>query len=147
MLPELALRMGGNRPVVRLFEGKEGLKAIIEDMRNAQFDDIVEIADVDALYTVLSPEELAPLRAELKNRRVKIRGMYSGTMGENTVSANRLMLPEKYKNFKADIGIYGDRIELITFEGKLYAVIIENKALAETLRILFDLALHHLEKK
>ena len=147
MLPELALRIGGNRPAVRLFEGKEGLKAIIEDMRRAQFDDIVEIADVDALYTVLSPEELAPLRAELKRRRVKIKGMYSGTMGENNVSANRLTLPEKYKDFKADIGIYGDRIELITFEGKMYAVIIENKALAQTLRILFELAFHQLEKK
>lgn len=146
MLPELALRMGGNRPIVRLFEGKEGLKAIIEDMRLADFDDIVEIADADALYRVLSPEELAPLRAELKKRRVKVKGLYTGTPKENNVGADRITLPAKYKDFKADIGIYGDRIELITFEGKMYAVIVENKALAQTLRILFELAFENAEK-
>lgn len=146
MLPELALRMGGNRPIVRLFEGKEGLKAIIEDMRLADFNEIVEIADADALYHVLTQEDLAPLRAELKKRRVKVKGLYTGTPKENNVGADRIALPEKYKDFKADIGIYGDRIELITFEGKMYAVIIENKALAETLRILFELAFENAEK-
>lgn len=142
MLPELELRMGGERPVVRVFEGKEGLHAIIEDMKTTDFKTSTEIADLEALYKVLTPDDLKGMRAELKRRGVKIRGLYAGAPGPKTVDVERIFLPKEYSGFKADIGVYGNKIEMITFEGKMYSVIIESELLAKTLEILFDLALN-----
>jgi len=141
MLPELELRIGGERPVVRVFEGKEGLHAIIEDMRSTEFKTSTEIADLDALYKVLTADDLKTMRLELKRRGVKIKGLYAGIPGPKIVEADRLSLPEKYSGFKADIGVYGNKIEMITFEGKMYSMIIESESLAKTLQILFDMAL------
>jgi sugar-specific transcriptional regulator TrmB len=64
-LPELALRIGGARPVVKSFEGKEGIQAIIEDIARTRPKTMEEITDVDAMRTVVDPEELKPMREEL----------------------------------------------------------------------------------
>ena len=141
LLPELELRTGGERPVVRVFEGKEGLHAIIDDMKSTEFRTSTEIADLEALYQVLTPDDLKGMRTELKRRGVKIRGLYAGMPGPKIVETDRLSLPKEYSGFKADIGVYGNKIEMITFEGKMYSVIIESAALARTLQILFEMAL------
>jgi len=140
MLPELELRIGGERPVVRVFEGKEGLHAIIDDMRTTEFKTSTEIADLEALYKVLTPDDLKTMRLELKRRGVRIKGLYAGIPGPKIVEADRLSLPLEHSGFKADIGVYGRKIEMITFEGKMYSIIIESEPLAKALSILFDLA-------
>jgi predicted DNA-binding transcriptional regulator len=141
LVPELELRMGGERPVVRVFEGKEGLQAIIEDMRLTKFHASSEIADLEALYKVLTADDLKGMRAELRRRGVKIRGLYAGVPAPKVVDTERFFLPKEYAGFKADIGVYGNKIEMLTFEGKMYSVIIESEPLAKTLQILFDLAM------
>lgn len=147
MLPELELQTGGERPVVRLFEGKEGLKAIIEDMKSTEFKKSVEIADLEALYKVLSPDDLKTMRTALQKRGVKIRGIYAGAPGPKFVETDRIPLADEFSGFKADIGVYGNKVEMITFEGKLYSIIIESEALAKTLNILFELAFRGATKK
>lgn len=139
-LDELKLQRGGERPIVRMYEGKSGLKAIIEEMKNMGNKTIVEIADLDALYGVLTPEDLLEMRNVLKRQGTKGKALYAGTPSAKIVDAERMMLPAKYRGFKADIGVLGDKIELITFEGKMYSVIIESPALAKTMEILFELA-------
>ncbi len=140
LLPELELRSGGERPVVRVFEGKEGLHAIIEDMKTSDFKKSYEISDLNALYKVLDPEDLKDMRQALKNKGVKVRGLYSGTPGPKVVDVDRIHLPSEFGDFKADIGIHGDKIEMLTFEGKMFSVIVESKPLAKALSILFELA-------
>ncbi len=139
-LPDLRLRIGGERPVVRVLEGKEGVHAIIEDMRTRDFRDSAEISDLEALYKVLSPEDLQSMRNELKRRGVKVRGLYAGVPGPKTADTLRVFLPDNVAGFKTNIGVYGDKIEMQSFEGKMYSVSIDSKLLADTLRILFDLA-------
>lgn len=147
VLPELALQMGGDKPVVKVFEGKEGIKAIVEDMRQTHFKEILEITDGDALYTVLTAEDLRGMRMELKRRKVKVRGLYSGKEGEQIVDVDPNTLAPEYSKFKADIGVYGNKIRLVTFEGKMYSVIIESQLLARTIAILFELAFKGNKKK
>jgi predicted DNA-binding transcriptional regulator len=144
-LGELKLQRGGERPVVRMYEGKAGLKAIIEEMKNTGFETSSEIADLDALYGILSPDDLLEMRNMLKRRGTKSRGLLAGTPSAGIVDAVRVTLPEKYRGFKADVGVFGDKVELITFEGKMYSVIVESAPLARTMEILFDLAFKGLE--
>ncbi len=147
MVPELALQMGGDRPIVKLFEGREGLKAIVEEKAKTHYTDSYEITDVDALYQIFPPEELAPMRKKLKRRGVSVHGLYSGSTSEKTLSGKRVMLGKEYSDFKSDIAVYGDKIEMVTFEGKMYSLIIESKLLARTITILFELAHKGISKK
>ena len=138
-LPELALRVGGDKPIVKVFEGKEGIHAIIEDLKQSQPKTLDEITNVSAMLTVLTVSDLAPLRAELQKIGARIRGLYVGPAGSSPISDAR-MLPAPFLQFKGDIEIYGDKVAFITFAGALHSVIIENAVIAQTVRTLFDLA-------
>lgn len=139
-VPELKLQVGGQRPAVRMFEGKEGLRAIIEDMRSTKAKRSVELTDLEAMYSVLSPEDLKTMREELKRHGTKVRGIYAGQAGPKTLEVDRVFLDDKDGGFRSNIGIYGDHIALVTFEGKMYSVIIESEPLTKAMRLLFELA-------
>lgn len=138
-LPELQLRVGGEKPIVKAFEGKEGIRAIMEDIRQTRPKAIEEIADLDAMRAVLSVDDLAPLRQELRKVGARIRGLYAGRDARADEADGRV-LPESLRGFRGNVSIYGDKIALVTFAGKLHSVIVEDAALAATLRALFEVA-------
>lgn len=140
MLPELELATGGERPTVRVYEGKEGVRAIIADMQESRPKQTVEIADLKAMYSILTPEDLKPMRMELKRNNAKVHGIYAGDPSGKTVEGERYFLPESMGDFRSDITVYGDKVALVTFEGKMYSVLVESAALAKTMKTLFDLA-------
>lgn len=139
-LPELELRVGGEKPVVKVYEGKEGIRAIIADMKVSKPKSSQEIADLEAMYKVLTIEDLAPMRNEMKRLGIHVEGLYAGKPSKKIASSERHVLPKSMSDFKANITIYGDKVALVTFEGKMHSVLIESKALAKTLGILFRLA-------
>lgn len=141
MLPELELQSGGEKPVVKVFEGKEGLLAVLAELQKTSAKQSLEITDLDALYKVLRPEDMQKMREQVKKTGTKVRGIYSGAAQQTQVDVNRMFLPKELAGFKSNIGIYGDdKVALVTLEGKMYSVMIESETLAKTLRILFELA-------
>jgi len=146
-LPELKLRAGGEKPTVKVFEGKEGLITVIEELQKNPKKDAVEITDGKAMYSVLTLEDLLPLRKKLKKANVYIRGLYTGEkVSPKTVGGYRYVLPKEYWDFKTNIGVYGNKIAMVTFGGKIHSVIIENPHLAKTLKIVFDIAFKEAKK-
>lgn len=139
-LPDLALRVGGEKPIVKSFEGKEGIQAIIEDIREARPQRIDEITNVDAMRAVLAQGELQPIRQELERIGTKVRGLYAGSNLRPSLNTDARVLPERLRHFKGNISVSGKRIAIITFTGKLHSIMIESEDLADTLRTLFDLA-------
>ena len=77
-VPELSLLVGGEKPVVRLFEGKEGSRAILEDIALSKPKEVWEIGDLVAFRKVFPPEEMMPLAEKLKQLGIRYRGIYSG---------------------------------------------------------------------
>lgn len=140
IVPEMELQLGGERPVVKMFEGKEGLRAIIEDYRESMPDEIYEFTDRDAMYSVLTQKELEPLRNALDKINAKFHSIYITSESSPKQIENNVYLPKKYGT-KTDITIYGNKVALVTFEGKMHSVLIESPALAATLRFLFSLAM------
>lgn len=139
-LPELELRVSGEKPVVKVYEGKEGVRAMMADIKVSKPTSSQEIADLEAMYKVLTVEDLTPMRNELKRLGTHVEGLYAGEPSRKIASSERHLLPKSMSDFKANITIYNDKIALVTFEGKMHSVLIESKALAKTLRILFGLA-------
>lgn len=140
VIPELKLQSGGAQPAVRMYEGKEGLRALIDDFRTTGVTSALEMTDLDAMYSVLTPEDLAEMRKALAKSKVQIRGMYAGTPGKTDVLVNRTLLPKEYGGFATDIGVRGDRVAFATFKGKMYSVVIDSPEIAKAMRTLFELA-------
>jgi hypothetical protein len=141
-LPELELQLGGERPIVQMYEGKEGIRAFMEEVRKVKPKTIIEVADADAVLKAMSSEELAPFRKEVSRHQPRIKGIYTGTIHVPTIveRIERILLPANSPRFSANITVFGDRVGLVSLEGKPYSIIIENKSIAQTLELMFDLA-------
>jgi sugar-specific transcriptional regulator TrmB len=147
LIPELELQIGGEKPVVKVFEGKEGIKTIIQDIQNSAAKVSYEITDADALYDVLKPEDLKELRGALRRRNKKIIGIYAGKVKPKGINVQRKLLPSVEGGFQSNIGIYGNSIAMVTFTGKMYSLLIESPQLAKALKVLFEYAYKAVEKE
>jgi len=146
-LPKLKLQIGGEKPVIRLYEGKESIQAFLADIQKDRPKEVYEIADIDAFTTLIPTEELAPTRNLLTRIRSKVHTLYAKTGNFVTPEPEaRHSLPNDMKDFKSNITVYGNKVALVSLEGKLYTVIIEDAHIAEGLRILFKNGLKGLKK-
>lgn len=143
-LPELELRVGGERPVVKMFEGKEGLKATMDELLRADAYGVGiydEMTDLDTMYAVLDTADLEPYREQVRSRKINTRSIHSGaSRGSRSPYIKRTELPKGYSNFKTNIAIFDRFLHLVTFEGKIHSILIESPALARSIRILYDIA-------
>ncbi len=145
-IPELELQAGGEKPIVKVYEGKEGIKAILEDVMEAKPKENYEITDNKALHQILSKEDLASLRKHNARMSIKARCIYTEPAEGNSHEDKIIVLPPQLGGFKASISVFGNKLALVTFEGKMYSVLIENKALIQTAKTLIDLAIKGLSK-
>lgn len=147
LIPDLELGIGGERPTVKLFEGKDGLYAMLSDYRASHPRHVVEYSDLDALFKVLSEEDLAPMKKELDRLGTQTVGIYHGTLRAVRPSTKTHRVEDQTQGYKTNISIADGKIALVTFEGKMYSMIIENQALADTMKYIFNLAIEALKRK
>lgn len=142
-LPELKLKASGDRPVVRLYEGKESIVAVLNDVIESRVKGkdavLYELEDIETFYSMISYEDLLPALQKLKRFDIKVKGLYQGTPKGRTIQSTRYFLPPDIPKFKTSITMYGDKVVFHTFERKINTIIIESQSLANTLRVLFDL--------
>ncbi len=138
LLPELKLRVGGEKPVIKVFEGREGMRAVMDDIETTNISSIEEIVDLEA-RRVLRSGTSSSSQNKLKKMGLHLRGFYT-SRPTGTTPAERYFLPKEFTGFKSHIAVYGDKVALFTFEGKTHSMVIESAALAKALHILFDLA-------
>lgn len=140
-ISELKLIERGEKPVVRMFEGKEGIKALHDDIIKAAPERIEELGNLNTIMQVFTPEELQPFRKKLSELNVKGRLLHIGDLPYTPRNEARVRkIINKDIQFNGDITIYGSRVSLNTFHGKLITVIIESEEIANTMRSLFELA-------
>ena len=147
LLPELKLRMSGTRPVVRMFEGKEGFLSMYEEMRLSKCKQMHEIYDLEAKRMFIPPGTLHNTLKSLRNIGTQITALYTHEPMRKSLSPETYILPKELHGFKAAINVYDDKIACFSFEGKLHSVIIENQAIADALRVLFELSRRELDRE
>lgn len=141
ILPEIKLMSGGERPAVRFYEGKEALYALFTDVGRLQPESLCEVANLDDVYAYLDISVLGDVRKMLDPTKTKIRILHIGDTKNPRAETNYCKLDkEKFGDFHGDIWIYNDRVAFVYFVGKVVAVILENKAFADTARFMFNVA-------
>lgn len=146
-LPELELAIGGEKPTIKTYEGKEGIRAIIDDIKQSNARAIEEISDLDAMYTIIRPDDLVPMRKQLRDVGTRVTGLYAGKLTPKTITSERFILSKDLSGFQANITVYGSKIALVTFAGKIHSVIVDNEAIAKAFHILFSLAKESAKQK
>lgn len=143
ILPELKLRAHGEKPIVKMFEGKEGIQAILTDIEQTKPKFAKEIIDLEARNAVISSEDVEPVFKMTQKVGTKVEGLYYGTpLREDATNTMRNFISKQKGGFKAGITLYGNKVAIFTFTGKMNSIMIESPEIAKTMGILFDQALH-----
>lgn len=139
-----------NKPVVKFYEGKEGLKTILHE-RLAEGHKRVDVfypeQDVQSVFT---PEEAASYREKRLQQQVVYHAVAStanpSEQPDESFGPLRLV-DEKNTPFYCDFAVYGDKVSISILRGHISGVVIENKAVADTFRSIFKLAFDGADKK
>ncbi len=146
-LPELKtiFDLSEEKPKVRFFEGIEGIKAIQRDILKTETKTLEEFIPLDDTYKVFPPDS-GDHRKEMakKLKAISKRIIYTSKKGkilkseeENT---KRAFIPIDKFSFHTEITIYGNKTALANHKDKLIGVIIESEEIANSLKIIFNLA-------
>ena len=137
---ELKLLQHGDKPVVRMFEGKEGLKAIFDDVLASHPDIIYEMNNHDSMTSVFDSADVKPFNDELSRRKIPIDAIVLSSKPVTSRPLAKVHQLTGGASFFGNIFIYKDRVALTTFKGKNIYVLIQREELAQTLKELFKLA-------
>lgn len=145
LLPELKALYADSpeKPKIRFYEGKEGIKEILNDTLESGVKEILEIYTSDYVRTVLKDEEKGAIMRRRVEKGIRVRAIYTRSDGPHAepppLSELRYVSGDRFP-ILSDIIVYGDRIALFAFQGKQIGIIIENPALAKTFETIFELA-------
>lgn len=136
------------RPHVRFYEGKEGLRAIQEDILKTPANQVDEIASLDVAFELFPPSPDDHRRKFLK-KFTKNRLIYTYGKGPLSSQPNREMkwLSEDKFSFKSELVLCGDSKVILNstpMRGKLFGVIIESRELCDSFRSLFNFVWEHI---
>jgi sugar-specific transcriptional regulator TrmB len=147
MLPELTkmFDVTGERPRVRFFEGKEGLKAMQEDFLRTKEKHLVSIYSFSDYQNIFTAEERRAYREKRAKKNIFARGIYTRTngplkAGELPPASELRWVPHDLFPFTSDITIYGSKVAAASLKGKNVGVIVDSQEIANTLRAVFELA-------
>lgn len=141
-IPSLELQAGGERPVVKMYEGKEGMRALTQQTDALHEEEMYELTDCYAMFEVLTEEDIAPYREALRKQKHHVSSMisYKFRPSPEGIAAARMYLPESDAGFKSHVQVVGNHVNFITFVGKLHSIMIDSKPVADLMRLLFRYA-------
>jgi sugar-specific transcriptional regulator TrmB len=155
LMPELEMleKVTGEKAKVKFYEGKEGIIMIQKDFIRSKSKDNLVIFNLN-LALKNFPVSKDDHRQRVREKKVSTRAI--AVYDSKFVIPNLPSFPNtemrylplnKFNlSFNADINIYNDKAVLISYQGKLMAVMIQNKAIVDGLRFLFELAWQGSEK-
>lgn len=151
---EAIANIKGEKPKVRVFEGKEGLQSIREQILKIKTKEIYSFIPIDQLYAIFTEKEHSEMMTQKRvGKKIKSKIFYTTKEGPKLKAHDKELLretkfiDEKKYPLNAGIDIYDDYVAIYTFKGKVMGVIIENKDIAETLKTIFKLSWDNFKDK
>ena len=138
-VPEMKLLVGGERPAVRFYEGREAVLSLFHDVSEVKPDKLDEFYNLDDFYQVEDIEYIRSVRENVDRSKMKIRSLHRGKISQpSRQDAEFCELLPDLGIFHGEIWIYGNRVAFVSFVGKLMAVIIECEEFSNMARVLFE---------
>jgi len=135
-------RESGERPVVKVFEGREGIISSLEEyFKNLPQDSVsYSIYSKDLLDEVFSPFERKKFLEIRKSKKSISKAIYTRAEGEipNSDPDKRVKIDRNKYPILCDISISGDEVVISTLHGHLTSISIKNNDVAQTIKSLVD---------
>lgn len=140
-----AYNLASGKPGIRYFEGVEGIKEAYQDSLTATTE-ILAYADADGVLRVLGKKYAAWYAAERRRRKIRERLIVPDTAlarryfaGYDMAMTQHAFVPHEKFAFAAEMNIYDHKVFYTTFREPYIAVLIEDRAIADTQRAIFEL--------
>jgi sugar-specific transcriptional regulator TrmB len=155
ILPELRtiVKTIGDKPKVQFFEGKEGIIEAQNDTLDMPYG-----SEICAYYTGegIYVDDPAFIKRYVKRRvakKIHVRAIgvdtpntrYWAEQDKAQLRNGRLVPADKFP-FTNEINIYGNKINILSLQGELIAVVIESESVSKTQQAIFNLAWEGAEK-
>jgi HTH-type transcriptional regulator, sugar sensing transcriptional regulator len=144
LLPELKgmYNLAENKPVVRFYEGKEGVKSMADEFLRTSDKEIAMIYSRDHVEKTFSGDESNAMRDQRLKKGKSVKSIYTYKKGklDATKGSERLRIPESQFPISSDIAISGDKVRVASLGDIVSGIIIEDREIAKTLRSVFLLA-------
>jgi HTH-type transcriptional regulator, sugar sensing transcriptional regulator len=143
ILPDLMgiFSMPGNKPKVKFFEGVEGIKQSFEIMLKSD-GPIHSIVDVDQMMSVLDNKYMWEISERRAAKGAWFHAIFKdGPEGRKAIERGKEIKVKgklvKEGKFSTEINIYDNKVALNSYRRPLSAVIIEDQAIADTMRTMW----------
>ncbi len=136
-------RESGERPVVKIYEGKEGALSAVEEIFNSNPEDgtsysIYSKDLLDEMFDEKERTKFFKIRKDIK--KLKSKSVYISSKGDLPKSelSNRTRLDEKKYPIHCDINVIGDETRISNLKTNPTTIFIKNKDLSETLKSIIN---------
>lgn len=141
----------GEKPVVKYFEGRDGIISAIEDFfRDSDIEDGVThlLYPKDLLEDTFTDAERKKYREMRIGKNIKSKVLYTSEKSErpSDETGERIKIDSNKYPVTCDISIYKDRVRINILGKKLSGIFIRSQDLADTLRSLFNIAFDKLKE-
>lgn len=144
LLPELysVHNLMPNKPVVRFYEGKEGLKSMRNEFLEMKSKEAYLIYSPHSVKDVFTEDEIREHRERRIAAGIKTKAIYcdKGSDKLQVHLSDIRRVPEDRFPFTSDVTIWEDKVMIASLRGSISGVIIQSQAIADTFRSIFKLA-------
>lgn len=142
IVPQLRSQMrGDSRPVVKYYEGKQGVLSALDDFFGdgpADGETMHMIYNRDLLEKRFTGDELERYKKVRLSTGLRTRAIYSASrVLPSDEMSNRRRLPEGVR-IDAEIAVYRNRVRIITLGERVSSLLIEHPDIADTVRSVID---------
>lgn len=144
-LLEAVMATAKDRPKIQIFEGLEGVKEVYGEIyESPEITFFGSIKDIQPLFA----DMLKKISNISKNKKPVIRDLLTSHPDDVAYAKKVIQENENYEvrllppnlNFSIDCAIYGNKVAVLAVKKDLFAVVIESKDVADSLRALHSLA-------
>jgi sugar-specific transcriptional regulator TrmB len=145
IIPQLksTQRETGERPVVKYFEGKEGILSVNEDLFSnpTEGEQAYFIYPKDLLLESFKENDTSKFKQNRIKNKIHGQTIYTYEKGDipSDETSNRTKIDGSKYPIRTDISIYKDKVRIATLGKKLGGIYIQSSDLAETLKSLVKL--------
>ncbi len=136
-----------NKPVIKYYEGAEQVKEIFYEMLEAR--SVYGVASTKKLYDALGWDFFKTYIAKMKDRGIVLHDILTEDSPQTSAQTpiellkglyDARVLPKGTENLAVDILVWDDKVALISTESPIFGTLIKNQAIAEVLKIMFNLS-------
>lgn len=135
-------RQGGERPMVKYFEGREGILSSLEEFygETKEGGEVYIVYPRDAMTELFLPEERKKYHDIRVKNNVSAKVIYTQTTGSSPEgeNVNRKILDANKYPISCDIAVYNDKVKISILGKHISSIFIRSKDFAETMKSLFN---------